>query len=56
MANEMFTDIPQVPVYGTGEQDITNIVAQIDPKTIIDNLNHALKGEYYDKENGEWQD
>ena len=54
MANEMFTDIPQVPVYGTGEQDITNIVAQIDPKTIIDNLNHALKGEYYDKENGEW--
>ena len=45
---------PQLPVYNQGEQDITNIVAQIDPKMIIDNLNHALKGEYYDKENATW--
>jgi len=40
--------------YGANEQDITNIVAQIDPKTIIDNLDHALKGEHFNKERGEW--
>lgn len=53
---EYFTipESPRIPVYTQGEQDITNIVAQIDPKTIIDNLNHALKGEYYIKEQAEW--
>jgi len=45
---------PSVPIRGQGEQDIPNIVAQIDPKTIIDNLNHALKGEYFNKESSEW--
>ena len=40
--------------YGANEQDITNIVSQIDPKTIIDNLDHALKGEHFNKERGEW--
>jgi len=49
----------QIPSYynlptGSQEQDITNIVSQIDPKTIIDNLDHALKGEHYDKERMEW--
>jgi len=48
------TNYPSVPIYAQGEQDINNIVAQIDPKTIIDNLNHALKGEYYNKETSEW--
>jgi hypothetical protein len=43
-----------MPMYGRSEQDITNIVAQIDPKTIIDNLDHAFKGEHFNKENGEW--
>lgn len=56
--NDEFLNIPQdyprVPMYSQGEQDISNIVAQIDPKMIIDNLNHALKGEYYDKESGAW--
>jgi len=42
------------PGYGMQEQEITNIVSQIDPKTIIDNLDHALKGEHYSKERGEW--
>ena len=40
--------------YMSQEQEITNIVGQIDPKTIIDNLDHALKGEHFDKERGEW--
>ena len=55
--NEEFLTLPQapqLPVYGQGEQDINNIVAQIDPKTIIDNLNHALKGEYFEKESAQW--
>jgi len=45
---------PPLPMFAQGEQDIRNIVAQIDPKTIIDNLNHALNGEYFDKERSEW--
>lgn len=36
------------------EEQVTNIVGQIDPQRILDNLNHALKGEYYDKERGRW--
>lgn len=42
-----------VPSYDV-EGKITNIVAQIDPATIIDNLDHALKGETWNKEKGEW--
>ena len=38
----------------TPEGSISNIVGQIDPSTIIDNLNHSLKGEFYDKETGMW--
>lgn len=45
---------PSLPVYGNIEDDIKNIVGQIDPKTIIDNLNHALKGEQWNKEEGAW--
>ena len=45
---------PQLPTYSQGEHDINNIVAQIDPKSIIDNLDHALKGEHYNKETCEW--
>lgn len=40
--------------YFTPESAISNIVGQIDPATIIDNLNHSLKGEYYSKEHGVW--
>ena len=51
---EFINPYSQIPNYMQGEQDINNIVAQIDPKTIIDNLNHALHGEYFDKEQGKW--
>lgn len=44
----------QMPMYSTPESSISNIVGQIDPNTIIDNLNHSLKGEFYDKEKGLW--
>lgn len=37
------------------EGSIANIVDQIDPQMIIDNFNHALKGEYYNKEKGIWE-
>jgi len=39
---------------GSGEEEINNIVGQIDPQRILDNLNHALKGEYFAKEQGRW--
>lgn len=42
------------PSYANNEADISNIVGQIDPKMIIDNLDHALKGEHFDKESGNW--
>jgi len=40
--------------YGMPESHISNIVGQIDPKTIIDNLDHALKGEQWNKEESKW--
>ncbi len=43
----------QMPMY-TPEGSISNIVGQIDPSSIVDNLNHSLKGEFYDKEKGLW--
>lgn len=43
----------QMPMY-TPEGSISNIVGQIDPSTIVDNLNHSLKGEWFDKEKGLW--
>ena len=43
----------QMPMY-TPEGSISNIVGQIDPTTIVDNLNHSLKGEIFDKEHGMW--
>ena len=46
---------PIAPPEYTSEEDITNIVGQIDPQRILDNLNHSLKGEYYNKEQGEWE-
>ena len=42
-----------IPMY-TPEGSISNIVGQIDPSTIVDNLNHSLKGEFFDKEKGLW--
>jgi len=32
------------PMSYTPEGSISNIVGQIDPSTIVDNLNHSLKG------------
>ena len=43
-----------MPYAGAIEQQINNIVGQIDPQTIIDNLDHALKGEQWNKEEGAW--
>ena len=43
----------QMPMF-TPETSISNIVGQIDPSMIVDNLNHSLKGEFYDKERGMW--
>lgn len=45
--------IGAIPSYSE-EEKINNIVGQIDPQRILDNLNHALKGEYYSKEEGAW--
>jgi len=42
-----------MPIY-TPETAISNIVGQIDPNTIVDNLNHSLKGEFFDKEKSLW--
>lgn len=46
-------DEQPMPMY-TPEGSISNIVGQIDPSTIVDNMNHALKGEFFDKEKGLW--
>lgn len=40
--------------YASQEGSISNIVGQIDPSTIIDNLDHALKGEQWNKEKQQW--
>lgn len=45
--------VGSIPSY-TEEEKVNNIVGQIDPQRILDNLNHALKGEYYSKEEGIW--
>lgn len=45
---------PIMPSYSS-EEEIKNIVGQIDPSHILDNLNHSLKGEYYNKEKGQWE-
>jgi len=41
--------------YYSPESAIDNIVSQIDPAMIIDNLDHALKGEIFNKEKGIWE-
>lgn len=46
--------MPQYPIDFTGEEEIKNVIGQIDPSHILDNLNHALQGEYYNKEKGQW--
>ncbi len=44
-----------MPMYSGGNEGaVTNIVGQIDPQTIIDNLDHALKGEQWNKEQAKW--
>ena len=46
---------PFIPPSFSSEEEIKNIVGQIDPKHILDNLNHSLKGEYFNKEEGVWE-
>jgi len=46
---------PYPPQY-TSEEEITNIVGQIDPTHTLDNFNHSLKGEYFNKETGAWEE
>lgn len=56
MINQPDQQYPQeqpMPMF-TPESSISNIVGQIDPSMIVDNLNHSLKGEFYDKEKGMW--
>ena len=48
-----YADAPPLPFSPEGE--INNIVGQIDPAQIVDNFNHALKGEYFNKEKGSWE-
>lgn len=43
-----------MPSYENVEGAVTNIVSQIDPQQVIDNLDHALKGEQWNKELGKW--
>jgi len=46
----------QYPIQNyTSEEEVKNIVGQIDPSHILDNLNHALRGEYFNKEQGVWE-
>ena len=54
---EVYEEAPQpmYPMNYTSEEEIKNIVGQIDPTHILDNLNHALKGEYFNKEQGMWE-
>ncbi len=54
MIEEHQQEYPQQMPMFTPEASISNIVGQIDPATIVDNLNHSLKGEFYDKEKGLW--
>lgn len=44
-----------IPPAYSPEEEISNIVGQIDPAHILDNLNHSLKGEYFNKEKGMWE-
>lgn len=54
--HEMGGGYPNYPPMGySPEANVDNIVAQIDPQNIVDNFNHALKGEYFNKETGEWK-
>jgi len=54
--NDVYQQQPlnQMPYYSQ-ESLINNIVEQINPQQIIDNLDHALKGEMYNKEKGMWE-
>ncbi len=48
-----YGNYPQIPY--TPEGAIDNIVEQINPAQIIDNFDHALKGEFFNKEKGQWE-
>jgi len=52
--SEMYNQ-QEVPMGYTSEASVSNVLDQIDPQSIIDNFNHALKGEYFNKEKGVWE-
>jgi len=43
-----------MPYYSGGEMNVSNVLDQINPQMIIDNLDHSLKGEIFNKESGMW--
>ena len=51
--NQYQQDYGPMPYSPEGRVD--NIVEQINPQNIIDNFDHALKGEYYNKEKLQWE-
>lgn len=45
----------EVPMSYGNEGTVANIVSQIDPSTIINNLDHALAGEFFNEKNNSWE-
>lgn len=43
-----------MPYIQSNEGQVANVLMQIDPATILDNLDHALRGEQWDKEKQMW--
>ena len=46
---------PQAPMPYSNEGSVANIVSQIDPSTIINNLDHALAGEFFNDRTNSWE-
>ena len=44
-----------MPMGYSQESAISNVVSQIDPSTIINNLDHALAGEFFNEKTNSWQ-
>ena len=44
-----------MPVSYSSEGAISNVVSQIDPSTIINNLDHALAGEFFNDKTNSWE-
>jgi hypothetical protein len=44
-----------IPMTYNQEGSVANIVSQIDPSTIINNLDHALAGEFFNEQVNKWE-